>query len=52
VFWIFEGVTAREGVPFPQLRQEYDEVTKALYPHVTFEEPAAQEGSSEESTKK
>lgn len=37
VFWIFEGVTAREGVPFPQLRQEYDETTKALYPEVTFD---------------
>ncbi len=37
LFWIFEGVTAREGVPFPQLRQEYDEVTKAIYPEVTFE---------------
>lgn len=34
VFWIFEGVTAREGVPFPQLRQEVDEVTKAIYPEV------------------
>lgn len=32
VFWIFEGVTAREGVPFPQLRQEIDETTKMLYP--------------------
>lgn len=32
VFWIFEGVTAREGVPFPQLRHEIDETTKALYP--------------------
>ncbi|TAH34263.1 lysine--tRNA ligase [Candidatus Saccharibacteria bacterium] len=39
VFWIFEGVTAREGVPFPQLRQEYDETTKALYPEVSFEAP-------------
>ena len=37
VFWIFEGVTAREGVPFPQLRQEYDEVTRSLYPDVHFE---------------
>lgn len=37
VFWIFEGVTAREGVPFPQLRQEYDEVTRSLYPQVQFE---------------
>ncbi len=34
VFWFFEGVTAREGVPFPQLRRETDEVTKALYPEV------------------
>lgn len=34
VFWIFEGVTAREGVPFPQLRSEVDEVTKAIYPNV------------------
>ncbi len=34
VFWIFEGVTAREGVPFPQLRSEIDEVTKNIYPDV------------------
>lgn len=34
VFWIFEGVTAREGVPFPQLRHEIDEVTKSIYPEV------------------
>lgn len=32
VFWMFEGVTAREGVPFPQLRVDYDETTKELYP--------------------
>ncbi len=32
VFWMFEGVTAREGVPFPQLRYEVDEVTRSLYP--------------------
>ena len=32
VFWMFEGVTAREGVPFPQLRVDYDEATKELYP--------------------
>lgn len=31
LFWIFEGVTAREGVPFPQLRGELDETTKAIY---------------------
>jgi lysyl-tRNA synthetase class 2 len=34
VFWIFEGVTAREGVPFPQLRSEVDENTRALYPDI------------------
>ena len=34
VFWILENVTAREGVPFPQLRQEYDSVTKSIYPEV------------------
>ena len=34
VFWIFEGVTAREGVPFPQLRHEIDETTKSIYPDI------------------
>jgi lysyl-tRNA synthetase class 2 len=34
VFWIFEGVTAREGVPFPQLRHEIDDVTKGIYPEL------------------
>lgn len=33
-FWALEGVTAREGVIFPQLRQEVDEVTKSVYPEV------------------
>lgn len=37
VFWIFEGVTAREGVPFPQLRAEVDEVTKSIYPEVKLD---------------
>lgn len=34
VFWAFEGVTAREGVIFPQLRSEVDETTKKIYPEV------------------
>jgi lysyl-tRNA synthetase, class II len=34
VFWIFEGVSAREGVPFPQLRHEIDETTKTIYPEL------------------
>ena len=37
VFWVFEGVTAREGVPFPQLRVEYDDVTRSLYPDVKLD---------------
>lgn len=37
VFWIFEGVTAREGVPFPQLRSEIDEVTRSIYPSVKLD---------------
>lgn len=37
LFWIFEGVTAREGVPFPQLRHEYDEVTRSIYPDVELD---------------
>lgn len=35
-FWFFEGVTAREGVPFPQLKHDIDETTKAIYPEVNF----------------
>lgn len=38
VFWIFEGVSAREGVPFPQLRVDYDEVTRSIYPDIHFED--------------
>jgi lysyl-tRNA synthetase class 2 len=45
VFWIFEGVTAREGVPFPQLRVEYDAVTKAIYPDVQLEAAAPKTAS-------
>jgi len=37
VFWSLEGVSAREGVPFPQLRSEIDETTKAIYDQVKFD---------------
>ena len=37
VFWIFEGVTAREGVPFPTMRYEVDQVTKKIYPDVKLD---------------
>jgi lysyl-tRNA synthetase class 2 len=36
LFWLLEGVSAREGVPFPQLRSEIDEVTKSLYPQLNL----------------
>lgn len=31
IFWSLEAVSAREGVPFPQLRSEIDATTKAIY---------------------
>jgi len=31
VFWFLEDVTAREGVPFPQLKSEIEELTKEIY---------------------
>ncbi len=37
LFWMLEGVTAREGVPFPQLRREIDEVTKGIYSDIKFD---------------
>ena len=40
VFWVLEGVSAREGVIFPALRHEIDETTKTVYPHLKFEAPA------------
>ncbi len=36
VFWVFEGVSAKEGVPFPPLRFEIDGTTKKIYPDVKF----------------
>jgi lysyl-tRNA synthetase class 2 len=37
-FWFFEGVSAREGVIFPNLRMDIDETTKKIYPQVKFNE--------------
>ena len=36
LFWLLEGVTAREGVPFPQLRHEISETTKTIYPDLSW----------------
>jgi len=38
VFWFLEDVSAREGVPFPQLRMEFDNLTKEIYPEVFGED--------------
>lgn len=32
LFWFFENVSAREGTMFPQLKMEYDSITKKIYP--------------------
>lgn len=48
LFWYLEGVTAREGVPFPQLRVEIDEVTKSIYPDITLEAVRARRPGSKE----
>jgi len=34
VFWSLEVITAREGIPFPQLRTEVDETTRNIYPEL------------------
>jgi len=36
IFWSLEGVSAREGVPFPQLKSEIDETTKNIYSDIDF----------------
>lgn len=36
VFWIFEKVSAREGVPFPQLRSETDGTTREIYTDINL----------------
>ncbi len=36
IFWSLEGITAREGVPFPQLRSDVDETTRAIYPNISL----------------
>ncbi len=34
LFWLLEGVTAREGVPFPHLRADVEGTTRELYPQL------------------
>jgi lysyl-tRNA synthetase class 2 len=37
VFWSLDGVTAREGVPFPAMRREISELTRSTYPNVRLD---------------
>jgi lysyl-tRNA synthetase class 2 len=37
VFWVLEGVSAREGVPFPQLRREVDDITRNIYSDIKLD---------------
>ncbi len=37
LFWMLEGVTAKEGVIFPQMRREISSVTKSIYPDLNLE---------------
>ena len=39
IFWSLEGVSAREGTPFPQLKTEIDETTKDIYKDIDFTRP-------------
>ncbi len=43
VFWFFENVSAKEGVPFPQLKAEIDNITRAIYPGIKFPEQSEAE---------
>jgi len=36
IFWSLEGVSAREGTPFPHLKHEIDETTKDIYKDIKF----------------
>lgn len=47
-FWLLEGVSAREGVPFPAMKSEISDSTRKIYPNVRFEIPA--KNSSEDKT--
>jgi lysyl-tRNA synthetase class 2 len=36
-FWLLEGVSGREGVPFPHLRHEISDTTREIYSGVKFD---------------
>lgn len=45
VFWAFEEVTAREGVPFPPMKRHFENSTKEIYgDRVSFKELESRKG--------
>lgn len=37
IFWSLEGVSAREGVPFPHLKSSIDSTTREIYSNIDFD---------------
>jgi lysyl-tRNA synthetase, class II len=37
VFWSFQGVTAKEGVPFPAMKREFEKTTREIYSEIDFD---------------
>ncbi len=52
VFWFLEGVTAREGIFFPQMRAKLDDVTKEIYGLSEQKQSPSQKPSTKEPTEK
>jgi len=48
VFWFFENVTAKEGVPFPQLKHNIDQKTKEIYKEIDFDRVNSSKHSSKQ----
>lgn len=48
VFWMLENVTAREGVPFPPMRRDFDKTTRKLYKDVYDFDAALAEAKGDE----
>ncbi len=48
LFWFLEGVTAREGTLFPQMRHETEELTKQIYPQLSFQSKSKSSPQTEE----
>ncbi len=49
VFWMMEGVTAREGVPFPPMKRSFENLTRAIYGDVYDFDAAIEHGKKSNS---